>query len=41
MGIDEKTRLDSRQWFAEHMGPRLADAIMEVMPPVDYEQLAT
>ncbi|MCP5028076.1 MAG: hypothetical protein GY929_17510 [Actinomycetia bacterium] len=41
MGIDEKTRLDLGQWFAQHMGPRLADAIMEAMPPVDYERLAT
>ncbi len=41
MTIDEKTRLDLRQEFEKLFGTRLADATMEAMPPLDYEQLAT
>ena len=41
MTIDEKTRLDLRQEFEKLMGARLADAAMEAMPPLDYDQLAT
>jgi len=41
MPIDEKTRLDLRNKFEELIGPRLADATMEAMPPLDYDQLAT
>ncbi len=41
MPIDEKTRLDLRAKFEEFMGPRLANATMEAMPPLDYDQLAT
>jgi hypothetical protein len=41
MTIDEKTRLDLRQEFEKLMGTRLADAAMEAMPPLDYDQLAT
>ena len=41
MTIDEKTRLDLRQEFEKLFGARLADAAMEAMPPLDYDQLAT
>jgi hypothetical protein len=41
MTIDENTRLDLRQWFETNMGERLARAVMEAMPPIDYDQLAT
>jgi len=41
MAIDEKTRLDLRNKFEELIGPRLAHATMEAMPPLDYDQLAT
>jgi hypothetical protein len=41
MTIDEKTRLDLRQEFEKLMGTRLADAAMEAMPPLDYDQLAS
>ena len=41
MAIDEKTRLRMRGWFATHMDPDLADAVMEAMPPLDYDQFAT
>jgi hypothetical protein len=41
MPTDENTRLDLRQWFEAKMGPRLAHAMMEAMPPLDYDQLAT
>jgi len=41
MALDEKTRLDLRNKFEELIGPRLADATMEAMPPLDYDQLAT
>lgn len=41
MTIDENTRLDLRQWFERNMGERLARAVMEAMPPVDDDQLAT
>ena len=41
MTIDENTRLDLRQWFEANMGERLARAVMEAMPPIDYTQLAT
>lgn len=38
--IDENTRLDLRRWFEDHMGPDLARAVKEAMPPLDYDQLA-
>ncbi len=41
MTIDENTRLDLRQKFEEVLGPRLAEAAMEAMPPFDYETFAT
>jgi hypothetical protein len=41
MTIDERTRLRLRQWFLEHMGDELADAVMEALPPVEWNQLAT
>ncbi len=41
MPIDERLRLDIRQWFTEHMNPDMADAIMEAMPPIDFTDLAT
>ena len=41
MPIDEKMRLDIRQWFTEHMNPEMAHAMMEAMPGIDYEELAT
>jgi len=41
MALDEKTRLDLRNKFEELIGPRLADATMEAMPPHEYDQLAT
>lgn len=41
MPIDERTRLDLRQWFTEHMNTEMANAIMEAMPPVDFGDLAT
>jgi len=41
MSIDERTRLRLRQWFLEHMGDELADAVMEALPPVEWNQLAT
>jgi hypothetical protein len=41
MTIDENTGLDLRQWFETNMGERLARAVMEAMPPIDYDQLAT
>lgn len=41
MPIDERTRLRLRQWFLEHMGDELADAVMEALPPVEWNQLAT
>lgn len=41
MTVDENTRLDLRQWFESHMGERLARAVMEAMPPIDYTSLAT
>ncbi len=39
--IDEKTRLDLRQELEKLFGTRLADAAMEAMPPLDYQQLVT
>mgnify|MGYP001826450335 FL=1 len=41
MTIDEKTRLDLRQKFEEVLGPRLAEAAMEAMPPLEYDTFAT
>ena len=41
MPIDEKMRLDIRQWFTEHMNPDMAHAMMEAMPGIDYQELAT
>jgi len=41
MPIDEKTRLDIRQWFSERMSPQMADAMMELVPNLDHEELAT
>jgi len=41
MAVDEKTRLDLRAKFEELMGKRLADATMQAMPPLDYDQFAT
>ena len=41
MTIDEKTRLDLRQKLEDILGPRLADAAMEAMPPLDYDKFAT
>ena len=41
MSIDENTRLDLRQAFEELIGPDLAHAAMEAMPPLDYDQFAT
>ena len=41
MTIDENTRLDLRQAFEELIGPDLAHAAMEAMPPLDYNQFAT
>ena len=41
MAIDENTRLDLRQAFEELIGPDLAHAAMEAMPPLDYYQFAT
>ncbi len=41
MTIDENTRLDLRNRLAEVLGPHLANAAMEAMPPLDYSNLAT
>ena len=41
MAIDENTRLDLRQAFEQLIGPDLAHAAMEAMPPLDYNQFAT
>lgn len=41
MTIDENTRLDLRRWFEANMGERLAQAVMQAMPPLDYDQFAT
>jgi chromosome segregation ATPase len=41
MTIDERTRLELRQWFTANMTEELADAMMELMPAVGYTQLAT
>ena len=41
MTIDENTRLDLRQAFEELIGPDLAHAAMEAMPPLDYNRFAT
>ena len=42
MAIDEKTRFELRRWFATQMDdPDLADAVMQAMPTVDDDQLAT
>ena len=41
MAIDEKTRLDLRQAFEDLIGPELADAAMEAMPNLDYDELAS
>lgn len=32
MTVDDRARLRLRQWFEEHMGDELADAMMEFMP---------
>ncbi len=40
MAIDENTRLDLRNRLAEVLGPHLASAAMEAMPPIDYTSLA-
>ena len=41
MSIDKNTRLDLRQAFEQLIGPDLAHAAMEAMPPLDYNQFAT
>lgn len=41
MPADENTRLQIRQHFIELMDERLADAIMESMPPIPWTDLAT
>ncbi|MBQ90224.1 MAG: hypothetical protein CL441_02210 [Acidimicrobiaceae bacterium] len=41
MTVDEKTRLEIRNWFREQLNDELADAIMEAMPPVEWAQVAT
>ncbi len=42
MTIDEQTRFDLRAYFRDAMGEdRLADALMEALPPLDYGELAT
>ncbi|MEE9416792.1 MAG: hypothetical protein V3V01_16025 [Acidimicrobiales bacterium] len=42
MTIDEQTRFDLRSYFREAMGEdRLADALMDSLPALDYSQLVT
>ncbi len=42
MTIDEQTRFDLRAYFRGAMGEdRLADALMEALPPIEYSELAT
>ncbi len=42
MTIDEQTRFDLRAYFRGAIGEdRLADALMEALPPIEYSELAT
>ena len=41
MYVTENQRLSLRQKFEEFLGPELAAITMDLMPPIDYDKIAT
>jgi hypothetical protein len=41
MSVSDHERAQLTNWFGEHMGPELGDAMMRILPPVGWGDIAT